>query len=175
MNINEIKNQADAMSFVANSDEVKRLARLVALLCEEVDDMRFDRDHPEDRIAHEFWVLLAKAMEEMGEKSEGIFGLQDLARLARQAGVFEREVGTQAAGRLLTHKEERAEGEDRGYMYPAQVAAFGKRMQGEVGTQREVNGARVIFGKRTETRKAAYTLTVLPVSSPNAKHIDRHE
>lgn len=115
----------------------------------------------------EFEALMALVVQEMGQDLERDFSLDDLARLARGAQLYQKDVGTEAEGRKLTIKEDgipkdqQALAEDRGYMTPAQRSAFGKRITKEIGTEPEIGGRKVEFGKRAQSRKATYTVKIL--------------
>ena len=168
MKLTEIKNQAFEMSYMADSYEVKLLARLVQQLCEHVEEIEHAQEQPEEPEETDFSKLLHRALAEMGEMEERLFTLWDLAMLSRQVGAYEKVIGTKEDGRLLTQKEDGG-GPDRGLMHHGQQAVFGQRMRKQVGTVRVINGRQVFFGKRGENRKAAYTVSVGKSSSPNAE------
>ncbi len=112
----------------------------------------------------EFEELLRLVIAEMDEEKEKDFTTQDLARLARSAELYRNDIGTEADGKKLTIKEdglaagERAMARDCGYMTPAQASAFGKRITKLVGKEPTVDGVKLEFGKRTQSRKASYTV-----------------
>ena len=116
----------------------------------------------------EFVELVTLLLAEMGDMEERDFTLEDMARLSRAAQLFQKHVGTQAEGVKLSIKEdglgrdERNMAEDRGYMTPAHRSAFGKRIVREIGTEPVVNGHRVEFGKRKQSRKAVFTVRRIP-------------
>lgn len=121
-----------------------------------------DSISPEKQEFAELLNLLAEEMDDLDEKN---FTLQDMARVARAAQIFQRHVGTQDDGIKLTIKEdglgreERYAAEDRGYMTPAQRSSFGKRIAKEIGGEPVTTGGRRIqFGERLQSRKAAFTL-----------------
>lgn len=115
----------------------------------------------------EFEALMALVLTEMDGQTERDFTLEDLARLARGAQLYQKDVGTEAEGRKLTIKEDgipkdqQGLAEDRGYMNPSQRSAFGKRITKEIGTEPEISGKRMEFGKRAQSRKATYTVKLL--------------
>lgn len=112
----------------------------------------------------EFEELLRLVISEMGDEREKDFTTSDLARLARSAELYKNDIGTEADGKKLTIKEdgiaaaERHMARDLGYMTPAQASAFGKRITKLVGKEPTVDGAKLEFGKRTQSRKASYTV-----------------
>jgi hypothetical protein len=167
MKLTEIKNQAFEMSYMANSYEVKLLARLVQQLCDHVEEIEDAQEQIEEPEETRFTILLVKALAEMGDTQERLFTLWDLAKMARQVGVYKEVIGTVEDGCKLTEKEDKVKGVDRGCMYQGQSAAFGMRMRKQVGTVRTINGKQVLFGKRGENRKASYTVSVSKSSSPN--------
>lgn len=118
--------------------------------------------------AAEFEELMAGLLEEMEDVEEKEFTLEDIARIARSKQLYQKQVGTQAEGVKLTikedglQKEERLHAEDRGYMTPAHRSAFGKKITKEIGTQPKVGDKRLEFGKRMQSRKATFTVRVLP-------------
>lgn len=115
----------------------------------------------------EFEELLALVLEEMGLDLERDFAMEDFARLARAAQLYQRSVGTQADGKKLTikqdglGKDERALAPDMGYLDQAMKSSFGKQMTKEVGTEHVIAGRKIEFGKRDQARKATYTVRVL--------------
>jgi hypothetical protein len=112
----------------------------------------------------EFDELLRLVIAEMGEETEKNFTTQDLARLARSAELYKNDIGTEADGKKLTIKEdglsvaERPMARDCGYMTPTQASAFGKRITKLVGKEPAVDGVKLEFGKRSQSRKASYTV-----------------
>ena len=112
----------------------------------------------------EFEELLRLVLTEMGEAQEKDFTTADLARLARAGELYKNDIGTEADGKKLTIKEdgipvaERAMALDCGYMTPAQASAFGKRITKLVGREPSVDGIKLEFGKRAQSRKASYTV-----------------
>lgn len=112
----------------------------------------------------EFAELMVILVVEMGDLDEKDFTLEDMARCARSAQIFQKHVGTQAEGIKLTIKEdglgkdERLLAVDRGYMTPQHRSSFGKRIKKEIGTEPVVNGRRIEFGRRHQARKATFTL-----------------
>jgi hypothetical protein len=93
--------------------------------------------------------------------------MEDFARLARAAQLYQSKVGTQADGKKLTikidglGKEERGLAQDMGYTDQAQKSSFGKVIGKEIGTEHMVGGRKVEFGKREQSRKATYTVRVM--------------
>lgn len=112
----------------------------------------------------EFEELLRLVIKEMGEEQEKDFATTDLARLARSGCLYKNDIGTEADGKKLTIKEdgipaaERALAQDLGYMTPAMASAFGKRITKLVGKEPTVDGIKLEFGKRAQSRKASYTV-----------------
>lgn len=99
------------------------------------------------------------------EVRERDFTLEELARLARSAGIFTDKVGTAEEGRRLVVKNEGLKKDearfavDEGLLTPAQRSAFGKKVAGLVGTEpRSKGGVRVEFGRRSQSRKATFTV-----------------
>lgn len=115
----------------------------------------------------EFEELMAGILAEMEGAEEKDFSLEDIARIARALQLYQKQVGTQAEGIKLTIKEdglkaeERSHAEDCGYMTPAHRSAFGKKITKEIGSEPVVGGVRMEFGKRTQSRKATFTVKVL--------------
>ncbi len=116
----------------------------------------------------EFGELLDLVIEEMGGEVERDFTLEELARLARSANLFMKQVGTQEEGRKLTIKEDGLKGEekgfasDQGYLTPSQRSSWGKRIAKEAGGEpRSKSGKRVEFGRRSQARKVAFTIRLL--------------
>lgn len=123
-----------------------------------------DAINPERR---EFVELARLVVEEMGLLKVRDYTLEELARLARVAQVFERNVGTVAEGRKLTIREDKLSKEeaptalDKGYMTDIQRKSFGWRIKKLAGGEVKVAGKRVEFGKREQARKSTYTVTIL--------------
>jgi len=123
-----------------------------------------DAISPEKQDFQEFLKLV---LEEMGERTEVNFTLEDFARIARAGQLYQKQVGTQAEGRKQTIKddglgrEERGMAQDHGYMTPAQRSSFGKLIPKLLGKEAQVDGRQLEFGKRAQARKSAYTVTVL--------------
>ena len=117
--------------------------------------------------AAEFDELLTFVLEEMGLEPEKDFSLQDLARLARAGQLYQKAVGTQEDGKKLSikqdglGKDERGMAVDHGYMDASQNSSFGKMITKQIGTEHKILGKRVQFGKRAQSRKATYTVTVM--------------
>lgn len=117
--------------------------------------------------AAEFDELLALVLGEMGLETSREVSVEDLARLARSAQLYQRAVGTQEEGKKLTikedglGKEERGMAQDHGYMTPPQRSSFGKVMTKQIGTEHTIGGRKVEFGKREQARKATYTVKIL--------------
>lgn len=115
----------------------------------------------------EFRELALAVLREMGDETEKDFTIEDLARLARAAQVYEREVGTQEQGRKLTIKEDKlspseaAMATDRGYLTDSQRSMFGKKIKKVAGDQPAVNGRKIEFGKRYQARKSTFTVKVI--------------
>jgi len=116
----------------------------------------------------DFSELLDLVLGEMGSEIEREFTLDDLARLARSAGLYTEQVGTLAEGKRLTVKLDGLKGElasiaeDCGYLEPKHRSAFGKKMAKHVGQEpRAKCGRTVEFGKRTQGRKATFTIRVI--------------
>ena len=112
----------------------------------------------------EFQELLQEVVADMGLEMEKDFTIEDLARLARLAGVMEKQVGTPADGKKLTVKEEKLDkteasyAVDKGYLTDSQRSSFGKRVKKMVGGELKVKGMRVEFGKRYQARKSTFTI-----------------
>jgi hypothetical protein len=112
----------------------------------------------------EFLELVGLLMDEMQLLPEMDFTLEDMCRVCRAAQIFQKHVGTQAEGIKLTikedglGKEERSFAVDHGYMTPSHRTSFSRRITKEIGTEPEVNGRKVEFGKRRQSRKATFTL-----------------
>lgn len=117
--------------------------------------------------AAEFVDLMALVLEDMAGETTKDYTLEGLAVLARAGQLFQKQVGSQAEGKKLTAKEdglgaaEKALAQDKGYLTKDQQSAWGKRMKKEVGAHPRVNGRKLEFGKREQSRKATYTVTVL--------------
>lgn len=116
--------------------------------------------------AQEFNELVGLIVAEMGDRRVVDFTLEDMARLARSANLFERLIGTREAGMQLTAKLERlAKDElwnapDRGYMDDSQRKRFGHFIRGQAGKNPMWKGKPVEFGKREQARKSTYTVTM---------------
>ena len=117
--------------------------------------------------AAEFDELLALVLAEMDGETERDFTVEDFARLARSAQLYQRSVGTQADGKRLTikldgvPKSESAMAPDLGYLDQAMKSSFGKAMTKQIGTEHLIGGQKVEFGKREQARKATYTVKIL--------------
>jgi hypothetical protein len=115
----------------------------------------------------EFVELMGLVLEDMGEETTKDYTLEALAMLARSAQLFQKQVGTQAEGKKLTIKEdglgaaEKALAQDKGILTESQRSSWGKRMKKEVGAHPKVNGRKLEFGRREQSRKSTYTVTVL--------------
>jgi hypothetical protein len=116
--------------------------------------------------AQEFRDLLEEVLAEMGAESQKDFTLQDLARLARSRQIYEPQVGTQDDGRRLTIRQDKLSGQDvayaqdLGYMTEKQLSGFGKKMKKQAGTEAKVKGHTVKFGKRAQSRRTTYTVSI---------------
>lgn len=114
----------------------------------------------------EFRELIGLIVKEMGERQCVDFTLQDMAKLARGANLFERMIGTQAEGKALTVKMDKVDkndvwsAQDKGYLTEKQNAEFGYFIKGEAGREAKWNGRAVEFGKRTQARKSTYSVTL---------------
>lgn len=123
-----------------------------------------DAISPGEAEIHELCRLV---IAEMGEKKTMDFTLEDFARLARSAEIFQRNVGTQTEGKKLAIKEdgipaaERGFAEDRGYLTPAQRTSWSKRLKKDFGGEKKIDGKVIEFGKRDQARKATFTVTIL--------------
>lgn len=104
---------------------------------------------------------------EMDGVLEKDFTLEDFARMARSAQLFQRQVGTQGEGIKMAIKEEgldkdaRKFAEDRGYLTPAQRSSWGKKLKKDFGGEVKVEGKVLEFGKRSQARKAVFTVSVV--------------
>jgi len=116
----------------------------------------------------EFAELVTLLLQEMAELTEKDFTLEDLAKLARSAQIFQKQVGTQAEGVKLTIKEgdlkglERSSAADEGLLTSSHRSAFSKRIVREIGSQPTSNGQQIEFGRREQSRKATFTIRRLP-------------
>jgi hypothetical protein len=117
--------------------------------------------------ALEFQELLGLIVAEMGDRRVLDFTLEDMARLARSANLFERMIGTQDDGKALMAKLERLAKdemllvEDRGHMTDKQRKSFGQFVKKQAGKEPQWKGKAVEFGKREQARKSTYTVTIM--------------
>ena len=115
----------------------------------------------------EFVELLEEVLCDMGLETERDYTLEDLAKLARRRGIFEKQVGTQADGRKLTIKEDKLDkteasyADDRGILTDSHRSSFGKKIKKMAGGEPKVRGKRVEFGKRYQARKSTFSIKVL--------------
>ena len=123
-----------------------------------------DAINPEKK---EFLELIGAVVEDMGLVPQRDYTLDDLARFARAAQIFEKQVGTEGEGKKLTVKEEKMGKEeatfavDKGYMTESQRKSFGWRIKKLAGGELKIGGKRVEFGKREQARKSTFTVRIL--------------
>lgn len=109
---------------------------------------------------------------EMKDEKTKDFTLEDFARMARSAEIFQRNVGTQSEGKKLTIKEDgipaadRAYAEDVGYLTASQRSSWSKRLKKDFGGEKKVDGKVIEFGRRDQARKATFTVSILSETSP---------
>lgn len=117
--------------------------------------------------AAEFTELMRLVKHDMALETSKDYTYEDLARLARAGDLYNKAIGTAEEGKQLAikldnlGKEEKAFATDQGYMTSNQRAAFSKKIVKEIGSEPIVDGVRMRFGRRAQSRKASFTIEIL--------------
>lgn len=133
----------------AISPEKQEFAEFIAALVEDMDTTDWEADGREMR------GVLKKQ-----------YTKEELAVIARAKGVFAEKIGTKEDGKRLTIKKDGLTGEDRrlaedfGYMDRNEGIKFGLLLKKHMGSEHYVGGRKVEFGKRRESMKRVFTITL---------------
>lgn len=130
-----------------------------------------DAISPEKAEMRELLEEVVRDMLSTGDEPGGVkekeYSVQDFARMARAQRLFTEMIGDEEEGKRLTIKMDGLTGDlkahamDEGYLTPAQASKFGKMLAKKAGTEFEVLGSRIEFGRREQHRKRIFTMKIL--------------
>lgn len=121
----------------------------------------------------EFYTFLRAVVKEMREMKEGAgvtthdFTLEEMARIARAEELYVHRIGTADDGKQMAIRKHGVKGaeaamvDDEGILDQKQRIKWVHSLKPHAGTKPTVDGVQIEFGKRTQSRKTFFTVTIL--------------